>query len=741
MIKRIYKYISLHGLLIQVTALALIVTTIILSFFALHGMSKQKKELYANLNSRVEANSSWLATALVQPLYNLDYDTVAGLCNSLIALPGIVQISVDANYKTMVFATQNAPELLQAKEHVLSVDKKITYHDLEIGQVSVLASSLYLKEQIRAMAFDLFLQIFILDCCLVSAIILLLTQKFIFPLKQLQFAAEKIALGDLHHSIEIKSRNELGYLAADLETMRRTLKGKIADLENEIAMRSVAEEERELAVSYIDNIINSMPSLLISLDADLKVTQWNKSAETISGVASSNAKGNAIESVLPQFPIDKNEIHRAINLKEVVHFTLHVAIEGQDIEQVEVTIFPLVCTGEDGAVIRIDNVTEQHRMRTELTHTRKLDAIGQLAGGVAHDFNNMLAGIIGGAELLSLYYKEDAKAKEYVDMIIQSGKRAGELTHKLLAFARKGKIESTPIDVAKAIQDAVSILNHTLDKRISIHMNIDAEHTYIIGDLTLIQNALINLGVNAGHAMPEGGDIEINLTEIRLDEAYCQESPFEITEGQYLDMEVRDSGKGIPKDNLNRIFEPFFTTKEAGEGSGLGLAAVYGAVQEHGGAITVYSKVGAGTSFHLYLPVADKEQQIFIEKEDAIVYGQGTVLVIDDEQVISVTARSILEALGYKVVLAHNGKEGIEKYKEHAEDIDVVIIDMIMPEMNGKECFFAIKAINDKVKVLLASGLSIKPDLEELTTNGLNGFIQKPYTTVQLSKALSALLN
>lgn len=731
-IKRIYP----HRLLPQMSIIALVVTTIILSLFGFNAIRTQKKELYEDLTARVEANSSWLTTALTQPLYNLDDTTVASLCNSLLTVPAIFQITVEADYKKMVFSSESSAELLQAQTEILSVKKRVEYPGLEVGKIEILASTKHLREQVKMLGFRLFLQILILDAALVAAIIFLLTRKFILPLKQLQASAGKIASGDLSSVIEVRSKNELGSLGDALEEMRLTLREKIVTLENEIAMRTRAEEEREQAIDYVDAIINSMPSTIVGVGADLTVSHWNQLAESVSGLSAEEAKGMDIQEALVQIPLDRDEIHRAINSRELVQHQIRDDKNGERF--LDITIFPLDYKGRQGAVIRVDDVTEQHQMRQELAHTRKLDAIGQLAGGVAHDFNNMLAGIISGAELLSLNSKNDAKAQKYIDIILQAGKQAGDLTHKLLAFARKGKVESTPIDVAKVIYDAASILNHTLDRRIKVDISVDAENTRIIGDLSQIQNALINLGVNGGHAMAGDGVLQIQLKEIIFDEVYCKASPFDIVPGAYLDLEVHDTGVGIAPENIERIFEPFYTTKDVGKGSGLGLSAVYGAVLEHNGAITVYSEPGRGTSFHLYLPLTDVEDTIFKKEADRPISGQGTILIVDDEQVVLVTAKSILESLGYDVILAGNGKDGLQKYREHRADIDLVIIDMIMPEMNGKDCYFAMKAMDNDVKVLLASGFSREADLKELQENGLAGFLHKPYTTVQLSRAVAA---
>ncbi len=391
----------------------------------------------------------------------------------------------------------------------------------------------------------------------------------------------------------------------------------------------------------------------------------------------------------------------------------------------------------EGAVIRIDDVTSQHRMQEELAHSRKLDAIGQLAGGIAHDFNNMLGGIMGGAELLGMHVGDDAKAKRYLELIIESSKRAGELNRKLLSFARKDKIETGLVDVTRAVQETEAILTHSLDKQINISVTIETENTTVLGDLSQLQNALINLGINSGHAMPDGGELTYRIRETQLDQTYCSTSRFDIEPGQYLDIEIRDTGTGIALENQHRIFDPFFTTKIQGKGTGLGLAAVHGTVEQHHGAITLYSEPGKGSCFHIYLPLSKQEGAAQPEEESIPVTGSGKILLIDDEPVIAASAKEILKSLGYQVTLAENGEEGLHIFTMDPDHFDLVLTDMVMPKMNGKECFLAMQKIKPNIRVLISSGFSRDTDIEALKEKGLKGFIRKPYTTIELSRAVA----
>lgn len=375
----------------------------------------------------------------------------------------------------------------------------------------------------------------------------------------------------------------------------------------------------------------------------------------------------------------------------------------------------------------------QKKLAEQLSHSQKMDAIGQLAGGVAHDFNNVLGAVMGMAELLKKSVFPREKQIEFLDLILAATKRASELTKKLLTFSRKGTKISTAIDSIKVVNETISLLQHTLDKKVVVSMESKVSNSLIVADDTLLQNALVNMGINASHAMENGGSLVFTLRNVELDYDYCENSPFEIKPGEYLEIGVKDTGTGIPPEISSRIFEPFFTTKQQGKGTGLGLSMVYGMVKEYGGAITVYSEMGVGTIFRLYLPVVFEFSQKISEIEN-VKTGTGSILLIDDEELIRITASAILNSLGYEVITAENGLEGINLFKENINKIDLVILDMIMPVMNGRETFTAIRKINPEVPVIIASGFTKDDEMFTLKNQGLSGFIQKPYSRLELAE-------
>lgn len=500
-----------------------------------------------------------------------------------------------------------------------------------------------------------------------------------------------------------------------------------------------AKELRE-SQQFVKSIVNSMPSIIIGVDENGIITHWNKNAERHTDIFEEDAIGKHFLDVYSNLDIEMLEIYASILTQKVKNKSIQKIISDNKKQYFDITIYPLLTDDGKGAVVRIDDVTDSKIMEEALLQSGKMDAIGQLAGGVAHDFNNMLGGIIGAAELLK-YHKNslDEKDLKFVDMILQASERASDLTSKLLAFGRKGKNISTAVSIDQIIFDTVDILNKTIDKKIKITVNQKAEKIMVIGDNSGLQNALMNLGINASHAMPDGGELYIETKNINFNKVFCDNSSFDLEPGEYILIEVRDTGCGIPTENLQKIFEPFYTTKKLGKGTGLGLAAVYGMVQDHKGSITVNSIVGKGTSFYINLPCSDSEISPR-QMVDNVVTGVGQVLLVDDEEIMRVSGKLLLENLGYEVLLAENGAVAVEVFKEHFTEIDLVLMDMIMPEMNGREAFFKMKEIDESCKVIISSGFAKEGNIAELKSLGLCGFIQKPYRNFELSKVLSEVM-
>ncbi len=381
---------------------------------------------------------------------------------------------------------------------------------------------------------------------------------------------------------------------------------------------------------------------------------------------------------------------------------------------------------------------EKQRLETQLHQARKLEAIGTLASGIAHDFNNIMMGILGNTSLMISKIEGDHPHFEKLKNIEKYVENGSELTQQLLGFARGGKYNVKPTSLRELVEESAQMFGRT-KKEIRIHKAHLQETRPVAVDRGQIEQVLLNLFVNAWQAMAGGGDLHLLTEDVELDADY--QAPYEIIPGPYVKLSIMDTGIGMDRTTRKRIFEPFFTTKEMGRGTGLGLASAYGIIKNHGGYINVYSEKGRGTTFNIYLPVADHAQIEDDESTRRIYTGNETILLVDDEDITMDVGQELLVELGYKVLAARNGQEALEIYRRHDDRIDMVILDMVMPGMGGGQTYDELKKLNPEVKVLLASGYSISGEASKILERGCNAFIQKPFNMKQLSEKIRKVLD
>ncbi len=386
----------------------------------------------------------------------------------------------------------------------------------------------------------------------------------------------------------------------------------------------------------------------------------------------------------------------------------------------------------------IRDVTEQERLEAQLQQAQKMEAMGTLAGGIAHDFNNLLMGIQGRTSLMLMGSDSPRSYVEHLKGIEDYVKSAADLTNQLLSFAMGGKYQVKTTDLNLLIKNQNRMFGRT-KKEIHIQEKFAETLWTVEVDQGQIEQMLLNIYVNAGQAMPGGGDLFILTENVIIDENYIK--PYRVEPGRYAKISITDSGVGMDETTSQRIFDPFFTTKEMGRGTGLGLASAYGIVKNHDGFINVYSEKGEGTTFNIYFPASEKAAAKEQEIAGELVRGTETVLLVDDEDMIIEVGQGIIESLGYEVWIAKSGKEAIEIYNQNLDRIDLVILDMIMPGMGGRETYDNLKALNPYVKVLLSSGYSINAQAAEILNRGCNDFIQKPFNVTDLSKKIREILD
>jgi two-component system cell cycle sensor histidine kinase/response regulator CckA len=417
---------------------------------------------------------------------------------------------------------------------------------------------------------------------------------------------------------------------------------------------------------------------------------------------------------------------------------------------VEISTFPITVGGQKAVLGIARDISKRKKageealqLKIELHHAEKMEAVSRLAGGIAHDFNNLLGGIVGYADLLrmklsSTLPSESATAQKIVDIAQQ----VSRLTAQLLAFSRKGKYQVQAIDLHECLDETAQILERTINRKINVVKKLEASSSVVMGDRSQLQNAFMNLGINARDAMPDGGTLTFESSLFELDEAVARSYPYQVNPGTFIKTSVTDTGIGMDAETRGRAFEPFFSTKPSGKGTGLGLASVYGTVKNHGGFIELWSEKGKGTAVIICLPITTA---LPITREIGDATGKerkisGRILIVDDEKIIRDMAADALSMLGYTVASCANGHEAVSKFREQSGAFDLVFLDLTMPGMGGRECLRELRSINPRIKVIISSGHALDDEISTLLKEDSVAFLQKPFNVRLLSDAVRTAL-
>jgi len=528
-----------------------------------------------------------------------------------------------------------------------------------------------------------------------------------------------------------------GSAAIAIENARLYEKGQ-----KEIAIRKKTEKALRESEKRYRTVLEANPDSVIVYDLEGRVTYLNPTFTRVFGWKLEDRLGKKMDMFVPEedWPNTKRLIEKVLAGENVSGIETHRYTKAGNI--IPVSISGAIYNDRDGnpagSVVNLRDISEQKKLEAQMQQSQKMEAIGTLAGGIAHDYNNLLMGILGNVSLISLdfdsshpYYKKLKNIEKYV----RSG---ADLTKQLLGFAKGGKYEVKPVDINDLLEKSSEMFSRTR-KEIRIHRKYQKDIWSVEVDLSQIEQVLLNLYVNAGQAMPGGGNLYLQTENVTLNENYVRH--FSAKKGDYVKISVKDTGVGMDEDTIKRIFDPFFTTKDRSRGTGLGLASAYGIIKNHGGIINAHSMIGQGSTFDVYLPASLKK---IVQKEElnrGALKGSETVLLIDDEEIIIDIGGQILERLGYRALMARSGKEAIEIYQANKNEINIVILDMIMPDMGGGETYDRLKKINHEIKVLLSSGYSIDGQASEIMNRGCNGFIQKPFNMEQLSRKIRDILS
>ncbi len=551
-----------------------------------------------------------------------------------------------------------------------------------------------------------------------------------------------MARGGNDRDTERQLREEIERLKARLQRFQAGQCSEIKPVAEVGSVRELIANSPSMSQVVMGFTVDRMSDPTYWIQPDAQIVYVNDAATRLTGYSRQELLGMRIYELNPEVPeASWGQVWKQLaDANQRTFETRHRAKDGTLIP-VEIAANYLEFDGLAFSCAFVRDIRDRKRLETRLRHAEKMEAIGQLAGGIAHDFNNQLMGIMGCADLLQRELPDDENLSELVDNILLSVNRSAELTAQLLAFSRKGKYSAGSVNLHELIREVVELLSHSLDKKIAIERELAAEQAGTLGDGSQLQSALLNMALNARDAMPEGGTLKFKTENVDCSEAFASEHGFPIRPGRYVKVSVSDTGLGISPEVQKRIFEPFFTTKSDSQGSGLGLAAVYGTVKNHRGAVRVKSSPGTGTTLELFLPVseANTRQQ---ESESRANPADGTahVMVVEDEPALRDVTRRMLESLGYSVTTFESGDQAVEYYRGASKEVDLVILDMVMPVMNGRETFRALCSINPDVKALLASGYSLDGDAQAIVNDGVLGFLQKPYGRSALAARIAEVL-
>ena len=555
--------------------------------------------------------------------------------------------------------------------------------------------------------------------------------------------------GEAHESIRnVLADNEARnyrILSSPLKDKAGKIIAAIEMVEDITDQKKVREALQRSEFKYRE-LVQNANSIILRMDSQGNVTFFNEFAQQFFGYTEDEILGrNVVGSIVPKTDSELRNLAamiRDIGLNPEEHANNENENMRKDGGRIWVSWTNKAIYDEDGNILEIlcvgNDVTERKLLERQLLQALKMESIGTLAGGIAHDFNNLLMGILGNASLMLM--NTDPADPNYnrlksIEKQVESGSK---LTSQLLGYARKGKYELKPIILNQLVKDTSELFGRTR-KDISIYLELLPDLFTVDADKGQIEQVLWNLYVNAADAMPGGGDFI--LKTFNTDHKNMKGRLYVPKPGKYVVLAVTDTGVGMDKKIQQRIFDPFFTTKDMGRGTGLGLASAYGIIKGHDGYIDVESRKGEGATFSVYLPASEKKIAKTAKITGKLLKGTETVLLVDDEEAVLDIGRDLLKAMGCRVLRARDGREAIELYQKNQDDIDIVILDMIMPNISGSDTYDRMKEIDPDIKVLLSSGYSVDGQATDILNRGCSGFIQKPFTINELSAAIRQILD
>jgi len=592
---------------------------------------------------------------------------------------------------------------------------------MTIGFVRIILSSATIQRELKSIVITNIIVAALITLFAIISINILIGRLVIKPVMRLHKSVSMFKDGVLADTVPVYSADEIGELSLEFNKMSRAIKDRTDKLvESEKRIKTLFERV-EHAIFGLDNEGNI-------IEANSKFIEMFGTVKSLCTLLMNEQDG--MDCLL------KALSGKVVQVEEKV-----MGKHGNELI-VLLSIYP--DTDDKGNLIGYDgyiiDITEKKKLEERLLRAQKMEAVGTLAGGIAHDFNNILAAVLGYAELMKDRINEDDPLWKAVDIIEKSAQKGAFLASRILNVTRKEALELKAVDINTIIRETVEILSRSIPKDISIELKLEEGLPRIKADPTQIQQVIMNLAINSRDAMPEGGMLRIETTKVGRENGAANGISSDIG---FVRLSVSDTGKGIDKNLQIKVFDPFFTTKKAGGGTGLGLYIVHSIVTSHGGYINLYSEPDKGTRFNIYFPAYKGLAEEAEEPDHEKLTGSGLILVIDDEANIRELAKDMLGPLGYTIITAADGFEGINIFREQRDKIAVVLLDMIMPKMNGTEVFQNLQTIDPDVKVILCSGYTHEglAGIKDLLDSGAKGFVQKPFSKKTIAKVLKQTLS
>ncbi|MBI5844503.1 MAG: PAS domain S-box protein [Deltaproteobacteria bacterium] len=689
------------------------------------------------LNSLAESLTLSLADSLAKPLIEKDRSAVASLAGQLRNFKVLNGIKVSDAGGRVVFSmlAQSSPQMVSFRRPV--IDRGRT-----VGWVETTFTKDVRTRVRQGIALAMVAAIIILSAVILLATMLVLKFRLLRQLSLIRQSILKIASGDYEIRLGPMPLADVNSIAVGVNEMARQIAERTENLKAQIKARKEAVNLLAESEQRYQAMLEASPDPLVIVDGESAILYFNPAFTEVFGWNLEDCRSKPTECLFPENGADSiQRLFRRLSEGEIISGMEAAAPEKGGVS-VPVSVSAAAYRDSEGKIIGFVISLKDQRlkksMEQQLTQAQKMHAIGILAAGIAHDMNNLFMGIQGYTSLMQLSADKNSQSWERLKKIEQCVATGATLTRQLLGIARGGKYEVKTIDVNVLVSDQNSFFGRSR-KDVSITSEFQEDLWRVEADKNQMELVLLNLYTNAWQSMGEGGTIRVSTRNEVFGEGASM--PPEAKPGNYVIIRVSDTGGGMDEETRKRIFEPFFTSRDMGRGVGLGLWSAYGIVKAHDGFITVESEVGRGSTFTVYLPATQKDAAGLSLHDDGVMVGTETILLVDDEEVVLSVGKELLETLGYKVFAVSSGKKALALARELGGKIDLMVLDMIMPEMSGGETFTEVKALIPGIRVLLASGYSRDGQAQAILDQGCDGFIQKPFTIFDFSRKVREILD